>query len=225
MLLVSLVAAGFAWLLVRVRRRRTRRAGWLPFAVAGSLVIAAVPLGGIAGRADFVAALLVCDDAPQRADAVFVASGDVDFHRTRYAADVFRRTHARWFVLSGAGAGGDSGALMAEAAVSFGIPRAAIVLETRATSTRENAVFVRELLDGIDGVKTVATVTDPLHSRRFAMAARRAWPGRRVVSATVPESLDPLACRVRSWGDHPPCRRAVAEEWKKLLGYFALGWI
>ena len=153
--------------------------------VAATWVLLAVPVGLIAGRPDLLASALIRDDAPWCADAVFVVNGDVDFHRTRHGADVFRRTGAVWFVVSGAGSGGDSGELMAEAAVSFGVPRSAIVVEPLATSTRENAVLTRPLLEA-RGVRSVAVVTDPLHSRRLSMSARRAWPGVRVLSAPVP---------------------------------------
>lgn len=219
-LLAPFALAG-AMSLLRAWRRRTRRAIWRRALVAAACVVIAVPAGLLAGRPDLAASALIRDDAPARVDAVFVANGDVDFHRTRHGADVFRRTGARWFVVSGAGAGGDSGALMADAAVTFGVPRSAILVEPLAESTHENAVFSAPLLRSAS-VRTVAVVTDPLHSRRLAMTATRAWPGMRVLSATVPQGD---ACYPATWRHDARCRRAVLDEWKKLSAYLALGWI
>lgn len=206
------------------RRRRVRRADWPAGALGAGLVLAAIPLGLFLGRPELPATLLVRDDAPVgTVDAVFVASGDVDYHRTIYAAEVFRESHAEWFILSGGGSGGDSAVKMAEAAIAAGVPEDSLLLEELAETSRENVVFGRPLL--IDGVRTVAVVTDRLHSRRFSQAAHRAWPGVRVLAATVPESRDPLACQTREWRRDRACRAAVTSEWKKMLGYFFLGWL
>ena len=216
-LLAPFAVAG-ALHLARAWRGRARGASWTR-ATAGAVGVAiAVPMGLLAGRPDLAASALIRDDAPSRVDAVFVANGDADFHRTRHGVDVFWRTGARWFVVSGAGSGGDSAALMAEAAESFGVPRSAIVVEPLAESTHENAVFTRPLLES-RGVRTVAVVTDPLHSRRLSMSATRAWPGVRVLSAPVPT----WECAPAVWREEPRCRRAVLDEWTKLAGYLALG--
>lgn len=219
-LLVASLPVLRAWARYRLARRRA----WPAKALGFVLVIAAVPAGLALGRPELPATLLVRDDSPiGPIDAVFVASGDVDFHRTKYAAKVYLASDAQWFILSGGGAGGDSALLMAEAAIAAGVPEDVLLLEELAETTRENVVFGRPLL--LDDIKTVAVVTDRLHSRRFAMAARRAWPGVRVVAATVPESLDPLACQSPEWRRDPVCRRAVLTEWKKMFGYFLFGWI
>ncbi len=194
--------------------RRARRAPAMRGAIAGVAVFAVLPLGALRGDPTLTTSLLVRSDALVPVDALFIASGDVDFHRTRYGAEVFARSGAKWFVVSGAGSGGDSGALMAEAAIGFGVPRESIVVEERATTTRENVLFTRALLRD-RGVRRVAVVTDPLHSRRLALSARRAWRGVHVIAATVPADQDPLAGN----------ERAAALEWKKLLGYAALGWL
>ncbi len=215
-LLVAFAAAVGLSLLSRLRMRRLD-----PTLAAISAAIPAAVLGAWIGDPVFRASVLVDRDAPRPVDAVFVLSGDVDFHRTIHAVRVFRETGARWFVVSGAGAGGDSGALMADAARAEGVPESALVVETEATTTRENVLFVRGELER-RGVRSVAVVTSPYHSRRAALAARHAWPGVRVVSLPVPDD-HPLSCGGRE--ATPPCRKQAAIERRKLAGYFARGWL
>ncbi len=190
-------------------------------AIAGT--IAAVTLGALLGDPSRIASPLVRRDPPREVDAIFVFSGDVDFHRTIHGAREFRERHARWFVVSGAGSGGDNGALMAEAAVRAGVPRAAILVETEARTTRENVVFSRAMLEE-HGIVRVAVVTSGFHSRRASLAASRAWPHVDVISRPVPDD-DPLECPVRGWERAPACRTGVPQEWEKLLGYLLRGWL
>lgn len=180
----------------------------LVFAALGAL--AAVALGTVVAKPGLLAAPLIRIDEPGRApiDAVFVLSGDVDFHRTRAGAAAFARLGARWFVVSGAGSGGDSGRLMAEAAIAAGVPRDAIVVEEHARTTRENVAFTAPLL-AARGITRVAVVTSPYHSRRAALAAERAWPDIDVVS--LPAPLEPY--------DRPN------GEWPKLIAYAFRLWI
>ncbi len=185
-------------------------------------------------RPERLAIGLVRRDAPRPVEAVFVFSGDVDFHRTAFAAEVFRTGGARWLVVSGAGIGGDDGARMADAAAAAGVPREAIRVEPAARSTRENVLFTRPILREL-AVRTVAVVTSATHSRRAAGAAERAWRGIDVVSVPVPEAADRSPCLARrravDGGVDPPadvlaaCRAEILREWTKLLGYAARGWL
>lgn len=224
---LALLGGVGAWRWFRERAPSWRRRSGAA-AAASCIVLFAIPAGALAGRAAVLAQPLIRDDGsppqPPHVDAVFVASGDVDFHRTAYAVEVFHRTGARWMLFSGAGSGGDSGELMAAEAVRLGVSRDAIRLETSATTTRENALFARRLVHEV-GALRVAVVTDPLHSRRFALACERAWPDVDVSSLPVPAERDPFGCGLETWRDSPRCRGVVTTEWKKLLGYLALGWL
>lgn len=170
----------------------------------------AVGLGTIVANPALLYAPLIRSDAVGAApvDAVFVFSGDVDFHRTRAGAATFARTGARWFVVSGAGAGGDDGRLMADAAIAAGVPPAAIVVELRARTTRENVAFTAPLLKE-RGIARVVVVTSPYHSRRAALAAERAWPDIDVIS--LPAPMEPY--------DRPH------GEWPKLIAYALRTWL
>lgn len=204
----------------RAMRRNPRQGA---AALAFVAVVAGAAAGFAAGTPVRLHAWLVERDEPVPVDAVFVFSGDVDFHRTTFGAEVYRRTGARSFVVSGAGSGGDSGLRMAEAARRAGVPPDAIVVETRAESTRENVAFSEPLLRA-KGIRSVAVVTSPYHSRRAAMAARRAWRGIDVVSIPVPPD-HPLACPASTRARAEACERAARSEWTKLAGYLLYGWI
>lgn len=196
-------------LLARTRQRR-RNVLHGAAAIAGSLL--ALGVGLVIAKPSIVTAPLIRADAlvlSPRLDAVFVFSGDVDFHRTESAAALFHSTGAKWFVVSGAGSGGDNAALMASAAEAAGVPASAIVVEEHATTTRENARFTSPLL-AERGITRVAVVTSPYHSRRAAMAAQRAW-GSGVEVISVPAPL--------YRGETPKA------EWPKLVRYALLGWI
>jgi uncharacterized SAM-binding protein YcdF (DUF218 family) len=208
------LAAAASWLAPRLRRRRSEAA----LAIGA---FAAVLAGALAGRPERIAWPLLRVDAPAPVDAVFAFSGDVDFHRTLAAARIFRAQGARWFVVSGAGAGGDSGALMAKAAIDAGVPASAVIVEPDATTTRENVVLTAPLLPA--DVRRIAVVTSPLHSRRAADAAARAWPGVDVISQ--PTLGDPVDCDPETWRRDPKCRASVWLEWKKLAGYALRLWI
>jgi uncharacterized SAM-binding protein YcdF (DUF218 family) len=202
---------------MRVRARRVLLAA----ALVGAAL--AVAIGAPLAYPELLGRVLVARDPVRRVDAVFVFSGDVDFLRTAHGARLFRESGARWFIVSGAGIGGDSAVEMARAAEQAGVPRGTILVEPQATTTWENVRLSRPLL-AERGVRTVGVVTSPFHARRALLAARRAWPGVEVLAWPAPEA-PPHACApgATSWTE--ACRARARAEWKKLLGYLARGWL
>lgn len=226
--LALLLASAGAFDLLSAAWRRARRAARVSpsdaASVAAALMLCAgAGAGALLANPASIAGPLVREDPARPVDAVFVFSGDVDFHRTRHGAEVFRRLGARWFVVSGAGAGGDSGALMAKAAEADGVPRSAILVEETATTTRENVVRSAPLL-AAHAIRSVAVVTSRFHARRAALAAERAWRGVDVISRPVPAD-DPHECGDAGWTSRDECVRAARSEWEKLVGYLLHGWL
>jgi uncharacterized SAM-binding protein YcdF (DUF218 family) len=101
---------------------------------------------------------------------------------------------------------------MREVAIASGVPAEAILLERESTSTRENLLFARPILEA-RGFRTVALVTSGCHVRRAAAVARRELPGIRWVVVPVEDA-------------GPPSRvaRMRVQEWAKLLLYTLAGW-
>jgi len=86
--------------------------------------------------------------------------------RVDRAAELWRSGHADVIVLSGRGEAEAAG----DRAAAAGIPRAALRLEPRATTTWENIVFARELMGG----GPVWLISDAWHLPRSTALARRA---------------------------------------------------
>jgi len=122
--------------------------------------------------------------------------GSNDVRVAEHAADVFLRGLAPLMVCSG-----NVGRLtatrfarseaetFADVAVSRGVPRDAILLETRSTNTGENVVFSRDLLEarGINP-RSIILVQKPYMERRAYATFLRRWPGPevRVTSPPIP---------------------------------------
>ena len=115
-------------------------------------------------------------------------------------------------LLTGAGAGGDSGAAMRDIALLNRVPADAIVLETASTTTRENLVNAAPLVGG-RGWRRVALVTSASHMPRALGAARKAMPDVEWVPASVPDA-----------GSGARARGQRLEEALKRLYYVARGW-
>lgn len=142
-------------------RRWRRIAGRL--ALGGSLVWIVLALGldryGQArpapeGRWDAIV-VLGCRVYPDGRPSVALS------RRVRAAAELYAAGRAETIVLTGGV--GDSGfteaEVAAELAESLGVPRTALVLEGRSTSTEENAEFAAALIEG----RRVVVVTDAYH--------------------------------------------------------------
>ena len=103
---------------------------------------------------------------------LMVCSGDVG----RLTATRFSRSEAETF---------------AGVAVASGVPREAILLETRATNTGENIVFTRELL-AVRGMhpRRVILVQKPYMERRAYATFLRQWPGPEALVTSPPIPFD-----------------------------------
>lgn len=125
--------------------------------------------------------------ALKTADAI-VALGSHDTRVAERAAEVFLGGFAPVVVMSGAqGAltGGwtrSEAEVFAEVAAARGVPREAMLLESRSTNTGENVVFTRELLAarGIEPSAVIA-VQKPYMERRTLATFEARWPGLDVI--------------------------------------------
>ncbi|WP_344441553.1 YdcF family protein [Kitasatospora nipponensis] len=87
----------------------------------------------------------------------------------------------------------------AEHAVSLGVPRSAILLETHATNTAENFRFSREVLQAAGTpVTSILLVSKPYEQRRSLATAMKTWPEVDVVCASESMTLSEYVDRIGS---------------------------
>jgi uncharacterized SAM-binding protein YcdF (DUF218 family) len=174
------------------------------------------------GLSSAPARFLDVEDPLETADAALVMTGDPGFERTTAAARLVCAGKARLLVLTGGEPWpGDSAASLRARALREGVPSDRIRLEDRSTDTRESLVNVAPILEE-EGVRSLILVTSPYHQRRASLAARRAFPGIRVLSRPVRTRPWPP---VRPWWRDAGTRRLVFQEYAKLVYYGLRGWI
>ena len=141
----------------------------------GLLVLLSAGLAGGPGVAAAVAAF--CQE-PAVADAVVVLGASVGSGgrpspalRARAERGIELLHAGRAPVLVGTGGVGAfppaEGAVIAQLAIEQGVPPAAVVIENRARSTEESAIFLRQLADGY-GWRRLILVSDAYHLPRAA---------------------------------------------------------
>ena len=159
-------------------------------------------------------------DAPRPAAALVLGAKVLDGGRPSAALER-RALHAAWLYREGVvtrivASGGPPGVRVTEAeairrlCLSAGVPDAAILLETEATSTEENIRLARPLL-AAEGIGSVWLVTDGFHARRAGFTARRQGVDAEI---SCPELTGvPLWRRVRMWRLGQPVEIAQAACW------------
>jgi uncharacterized SAM-binding protein YcdF (DUF218 family) len=101
--------------------------------------------------------------------------------------------------------------------VYHGVPSDAIQIESRSESTRENALFVRELLSGMSGTRVL--LTSDYHMFRATRAFRQA--GVAIEPRPFPDAIK----RSQRLAGRMPAFINEAMESTKIVYYFARGWI
>ena len=158
--------------------------------------------------------LIVLGAEPPEDDGIIART---TYWRSVYAVRAWRAGVARTIVVVGGGGGGAS---MKAFMVAAGVPDDAVLVEGQSTSTRENALFCRQIVRRIPGRK--ALVTSDYHMFRAIRAFRKA--GIDVVPYVVPDAIKRVSDfpydGLQRWGAFTElCMEAV-----KLLGYRLLNW-
>ena len=175
-----------------------------------------------------------------QADAVVVLGGAVQpsmaaagypnlgaaVDRVWHAARIYHAGRAQRVIVSGGNLPWDGSAISEAASirsllVELGVPEGAIVLEQLSRTTRENALFTKELLEAV-GLKRVLLVSSALHMRR-ALGTFRALG----VDA-LPAPTDFEATRrdrqVLDWLPDAEALAASSRALKEYLGYLVYRW-
>jgi uncharacterized SAM-binding protein YcdF (DUF218 family) len=151
----------------------------------GAAVLAAFSLTAFSPLANFVAALVAVPADPGKADAIVVLGGGAEWphgelsstalHRTIHGIRLYSEGLAPLLVLSGAqGRTLPSPSARRRAlALACDVPDQAIITDERATTTRDEATRVAELLRPRDA-RSILLVTDPYHMVRARRLFERA---------------------------------------------------
>jgi uncharacterized SAM-binding protein YcdF (DUF218 family) len=144
--------------------------------------------------------------------------GPSSYWRSPYAMLSWRAGGFHRVVISG---GGPERASIAEVMRDFleclGVPPSAIQVETRSRSTRENALYVKELLAGVPGRKVL--LTSDYHMFR----AHRAF--RKVGLEVLPRPFPDARKRASGWSGRWPAFLDLVAETIRIGYYYIRGWI
>jgi uncharacterized SAM-binding protein YcdF (DUF218 family) len=140
------------------------------------------------------------------------------YWRSAYAVLAYRTCGMRKIVLTGGNVNGTPVAnSMADFVESQGVPPERIVLETRAISTRENALYTQPLL--ANSASPPVLLTSDFHMFR----ARRAFEKLGIV--VQPHPIPDVLKRATNWQGRWPAFLDLASETVKIVYYHARGWI
>ncbi len=174
---------------------------------------------------------LKLSDPPRRADAIIVLAGGVGEsgqagqgyeERVQKALELYQSGYARKILFcSGYVFLFHETEMMKVLALSLGVPPEAILVESSAVNTRQNAVAVSKIAED-QGWKTVLLVSSPYHMRRARLAFHRAAPRLDLVMAPVENSY-------YYWKRRPGMTlaqmRGIFHEYAAILYYRWKGWV
>lgn len=168
---------------------------------------------------------LVVRDPVTIADAIFILSGNVVW-RAPLAARLYREGRAPRVLVTGGyysdyflvltGERLTDAEVVARVLASLGVPRAAMTLVKGGTSTYEEALILRRLVDDL-GLRSVIVVTSNFHSRRARWVFRKVLAGRGVAISFV--EADHAVFTSRDWWRHEEGLITVSNEYIKFAYY------
>lgn len=163
---------------------------------------------------------LVVNETPHKVDAIVVISGDRG-ERTEYGVKLFKEGYAEHLIFSGGIVYNNvtMAELMEKHAIELGVSEDKILVENKADSTYENALFSKEILEK-NNFKSAIVVSSNYHMRRTKMLFNRAFK-KSDISLTFCASSSKYFNPNRWWNSNKSILMVVTE-YIKLFGY-ALG--
>jgi len=147
-----------------------------------------------------------------------VAIGSSSYLRATYALMAYRTEHFREIIVTG---GGPQTPTTAERIRDFmvfaGVPPDVIRTETRSTSTHENALFTKVLLNATSG--DLVLLTSDFHMYRASRAFREAGV------SFIPSPIPDVTKRSYCWDCRWPAFIDLTTESVKIVYYYLKGWI
>ena len=191
---IGLTYLGLAWVLVTL----TPVTRWYAAMLAGPWL---EPKGDI----------LIVLGADEPTDGLI---GPATYWRSLYAVRAWREGGFRWVVVSGGNGLADS---MKDFLQFEGVPGDKIVVERRALSTRENALYTADLLNHMTGPKVL--LTSDFHVYRSVRAFQK------VGLPVLPRFFPYAFKRFNSWPERWPLFMDLCIETVKIVRYRISGWI
>lgn len=188
------------------------------------LVILAIPLylfhGSILNKA---AKYLYYRDELKPADIIVAIPDNETGYSVEYGVKLFKEGWARKdrIILSGGSVSWKYtwASLMQEQALSLGVPRNAIFLEEKSSSTKENAIFTREIMKR-HRYTSLILVTSAYHSKRANKIFKKIMGNEiRVLSAPSEETR----FRLEDWWKRERDRKIVFIEFFKFFWFHVFG--
>lgn len=143
--------------------------------------------------------------------------GEDSYLRDEYALLAYRQGGFHTIVLSGGGKPVAVSTAMRNFLVCEGVPPAAILTETASMSTRQNALYTKELVKDMQG--KMVLLTSDYHMWRAYHVFRRV--GLNVLPRPIPDARK-LAS---GWTGRWPVFLTLTEETIKIVYYFMRGWL
>jgi uncharacterized SAM-binding protein YcdF (DUF218 family) len=188
------------------------------------LTILTVPLYFFHGFIlDKTANYLYYKDELKPADVIVVIPGSKTEYSVEYGVKLFKEGWARKdkIILSGGNAiwKYSWASLMQEQALSLGLSRNAVFLEEKSSSTKENAIFTKEIMKR-HRYASLILVTSPYHSKRANKIFRKIMGDEiKVLSAPYEESR----FQFKDWWKRERDRKAVLIEFFKFFWFYVFG--
>lgn len=139
--------------------------------------------------------------------------GESSYLRSVYAVLAYREGGFRRVILSGE----DVAQAMRQFIECYGVPHSAIQIEPQSRSTRENALYIKEVLAGTEGRKVL--LTSDFHMFRACRTFKKAGLD------VLPRPFPDVRKRAMSWRARWPAFLDLVEETIKIGYYWYRGWI
>ncbi len=145
--------------------------------------------------------------------------GDSSYLRSEYAIRAYRGGTFQTLLLSGGPAPGSrpESEIMRNFLECEGIPGTSILVENRSSTTRENAIYSKPILDSLGGRKVL--MTSDYHMYRAHRVFAKA--GIQVLPRPIPDVLK----RGSTWRGRWPAFLDLVAESIKIVYYYHRGWI
>jgi len=190
---------------------------WVLGTIGVIVILAAVVVGGIVGIGFFLSP----QDMLEKADVIVAISGGETHQRVAEAVSLFKSDWAPLLIMSGAAKdeGPSNAAAMKQIAISLGVPKNKILIEESATSTLDNAKFVRDIIVE-KKITKIILVTSPYHQRRASLAFAKALKGLpvKIINHSSTDSL----WRKNGWWQDSWARYLTLSELQKTIYTWAL---